>query len=485
MLAAGVVFREDADALEERLFGGGTVRPSEPPPDRLGALEPALAAADAAGALVADGVPVTFVAPAVSLRGAVAVPGDKSVSHRAVLIGAICDGETVIRGFGRSEDTESTVRAARALGVRVDDEGSGALRVHGLGLRGLVAPEEPIDCGNAGTLVRLVAGILAGQTWQQFELRGDESLSSRPMGRVATPLAEMGAGIETRDGRLPLWIDARPLRGIDHELPVASAQVKSCVLLAGLYAQGETTVIEPVATRDHTERMLRAAGARIRSRPGRVTVQPAERLELGEVVVPGDISSAAPLILAATLLPGSELIVSGVGVNPTRTGFLDVLERMGGRIAVFNRRAVAGEPVADLEVTHAELVATEVEPAEVPRLVDELPLFALAASMAHGDSRVRGAEELRAKETDRIEAVVEGLRAVGAHVTGGRDGFRVRGVPTRPRGGRMSAAGDHRIAMLAAVCGLASRDGVEIEGAETVAISFPGFFDLIDSLAQR
>ena len=214
-------------------------------------------------------------------------------------------------------------------------------------------------------------------------------------------------------------------------------------------------------------------------------MQPAERLELGEVDVPGDISSAAPLVLAATLLPGSELIVTGVGVNPTRTGFLDVLERMGARIAIFNRRTAAGEPVADLEVTHAELVATEIEPEEVPRLVDELPLFALAASMAHGDSRVRGAAELRAKETDRIEAVADGLRALGAHVTGTSDGFRIRGVPTRPRGGRMSAAGDHRIAMLAAVSGLASRDGVEIEGAETVAISFPGFFDLIDSLAQR
>jgi 3-phosphoshikimate 1-carboxyvinyltransferase len=426
-----------------------------------------------------------FVAPAVSFRGAVAPPGDKSLSHRALLIGAICEGETVVRGFGRSEDTESTVRAVRALGVRVDEDGRDTLRVHGAGLRGLEAPEGPIDCGNAGTLVRLIAGILAGQTGQQFELSGDESLSSRPMGRIADPLAALGAGVETADGHLPLGIAARPLHGIEYELPVASAQVKSCLLLAGLFAEGETTVVEPVPTRDHTERMLRAAGARLGMKPGRVSVQPADRLELGEVEVPGDISSAAPLILAATLLPGSELIVTGVGVNPTRTGFLDVLERMGARIAVFNRRTAAGEPVADLEITHAELVATEVEPEEVPRLVDELPLFALAASMAHGDSRVRGAGELRAKETDRIEAVVAGLRAAGAHVTGTRDGFRIRGVPARPRGGRMSAEGDHRIAMLAAVCGLASRDGVEVEGAETVAISFPGFFDLIDSLAQR
>jgi 3-phosphoshikimate 1-carboxyvinyltransferase len=432
-----------------------------------------------------DADPVTFVAPAVSLRGAVAVPGDKSISHRAVLIGSICEGETVVRGFGRSEDTESTVRAMRALGAEIEDDGADTLRIHGVGLRGLRAPDGPIDCGNAGTLVRLLAGLLAGQQWQQFELVGDESLSARPMGRIAEPLAQMGAGVETADGHLPLGIEGRPLHGIDYELPVASAQVKSCVLLAGLYADGETVVREPVSTRDHTERMLRAAGARMQTSPGRIAVQPAERLELGEVVVPGDISSAAPLILAATLLPGSDLIVTGVGVNPTRTGFLDVLERMGARISAFNRRTVAGEPIADLEIAHAELVATEIEPGEVPRLVDELPLFVLAASMAHGDSRVRGAAELRAKETDRIAAVTTGLRAIGAHVTETRDGFRIRGVPARPRGGRMSSAGDHRIAMLAAVCGLASRDGVQIEGAESVAISFPGFFDLLDSLAQR
>ncbi len=428
---------------------------------------------------------MTFVAPAVSLRGAVAVPGDKSISHRAVLLGAVCDGETVVRGFGWSADTESTVRAARALGVDIEAEGPDVLRIRGVGLRGLRAPDGPIDCGNAGTLVRLLAGILAGQTWQQFELHGDESLSARPMGRIAEPLAQMGAGVETADGHLPLAIEGRPLRAIDYELPVASAQVKSCVLLAGLYADGETTVVEPVPTRDHTERMLRAAGVQVRVSPGRVSVTPPERLALGEVIVPGDISSAAPLVLAATLLPGSELIVSGVGVNPTRTGFLDVLERMGARISIFNRRTLAGEPVADLEVTHAELVATEIAPEEVPRLVDELPLFALAASMAHGDSRVRGAQELRTKETDRIAAVTEGLRAAGAHITATRDGFRVRGVPTRPRGGRMGSAGDHRIAMLAAVCGLVSGDGVQIEGAEAVSISFPGFFDLIDSLAQR
>jgi 3-phosphoshikimate 1-carboxyvinyltransferase len=428
---------------------------------------------------------VTFVAPAVSIRGAVAVPGDKSISHRAVLLGAIGDGETVVRGFGRSEDTESTVRAMRALGVQVEEEGADVLRISGVGLRGLRAPDAPIDCGNAGTLVRLLAGILAGQAWQQFELTGDESLSARPMERIAEPLRQLGAGVETADGSLPLGIEGRPLHAIEYGLPVASAQVKSCVLLAGLYADGETTVREPVPTRDHTERMLRAAGVPVRSAPGRVSVRSVERLQLGEVEVPGDISSAAPLVLAATLLAGSELIVSGVGVNPTRTGFLDVLERMGARIALFNRRTVAGEPVADIEVGHAELVATEVVPDEVPRLVDELPLFALAAAMAHGDSKVRGAGELRAKETDRIAAVADGLRSLGGHVTAAADGFRIRGVPTRLRGGHMSARGDHRIAMLAAVCGLVSREGVEVEGSDAMAVSFPGFLDLVEAVAQR
>jgi 3-phosphoshikimate 1-carboxyvinyltransferase len=428
---------------------------------------------------------VTVVTPAVSLRGAVAVPGDKSISHRAVLIGSICEGETVVRGFGRSADTMSTVQAMRALGVAIDDDGVDGLRIGGVGLRGLNAADGPIDCGNAGTLVRLLAGILAGQAWRQFELVGDESLSARPMGRIAEPLRQLGAGVETADGRLPLGIEGRPLRAVVYELPVASAQVKSCVLLAGLYAEGETTVLEPVPTRDHTERMLRAAGAQLTAKPGRVTIRPAARLELGEVTVPGDISSAAPLILAATLLPGSELIVTGVGVNPTRTGFLDVLERMGARIALFNRRTAGGEPVADVEVTHADLVATEIEPEEVPRLVDELPLFVLAASMARGTSRVRGAQELRAKESDRIAAVTEGMRAVGAHVAARPDGFTIRGVPARPRGGKMRSFGDHRLAMLGAVTGLASRDGVTVEGAEAVAVSFPGFFDLLDSLAQR
>jgi len=423
--------------------------------------------------------------PAASVQGGVALPGDKSISHRAVLVGAIADGESRVSGFGRSADTESTVAAVRALGVTVDDAGDD-LCVHGVGLRGLRAPGARIDCGNAGTLARLLAGILAGQRGQQFELTGDESLSRRPMARIAEPLTAMGAGVETQNGRLPLGIDARPLRPIRYELPVASAQVKSCVLLAGLYAEdGPTGVLEPLPTRDHTERMLRAAGARLANAPGIVEVWPVERLEPLRLHVPGDFSAAAPFIVAATLLPGSRLRLSGVGVNPTRTGLLHVLERMGARISLYNRSVSGGEPVADIEVEHADLVATEVEPEEVPTLIDELPLFALAAAMARGDSVVRGAAELREKETDRIETVTNALRGLAVRITATDDGFRVRGVPTRPKGGGLDSAGDHRIAMLGAVAGLVSREGVRIQGAEAVSISFPGFWELLAQLAQR
>jgi 3-phosphoshikimate 1-carboxyvinyltransferase len=425
------------------------------------------------------------VDPASSVQGGIALPGDKSISHRVVLIGAIADGESRITGFGRSGDTEATIAAVRALGVDVDEAGDD-VSIRGAGLRGLRAPGGPIDCGNAGTLVRLLAGVLAGQQGQQFELTGDESLRGRPMGRIAEPLAAMGAGVETDGGLLPLGIDARPLRAIRYELPVASAQVKSCVLLAGLYAEdGPTTVVEQVPTRDHTERLLRAAGAQVHSAPGVVEVWPAERVEPLRLQVPGDFSAAAPFLVAATLLPGSRLRLSGVGVNPTRIGLLHVLERRGARISVYHRGASGGEPVADIEVEHADLVATEVEPAEVPGLIDELPLFALAAALARGESRVRGAAELREKETDRIETVTNALRALGARITATEDGFRVRGVPTRPRGGGMQSGGDHRIAILGAVAGLVSREGVQIEGAEAVSISFPGFFELLEQVAER
>ena len=428
---------------------------------------------------------MTRVEPAGSFVGHLAVPGDKSISHRAVLIGALAEGETRVRGFGRSADTLSTVDAVRALGVQVDDVADDDLVVHGVGVRGLQAPDEPIDAGNAGTLMRLLTGILAGQAGR-FEVTGDESLRSRLMDRIAEPLKRMGAKIETTNGLPPVMIHgSAKLKGIEYALPVASAQVKSAVLLAGLNAKRQTTVIEPVPTRDHTELMLEAAGAKVRRRPGSVSVEPAGALRLPEVIVPGDFSSAAPFIVAATLLAGSELTIHGVGLNPRRTGLLDVLERMGARISIFNRSKAGGEMIGDIDVRSAELTATDVGPGEVPRLVDELPLFALAAGSARGVSHLTGAEELRLKETDRIETVTTGLRALGVRIQARDDGFEVRGVPTRPVGGRMGSNGDHRIAILAAVAGLVSREGTDVEGADAVAISFPGFFDLLDSVSRR
>jgi 3-phosphoshikimate 1-carboxyvinyltransferase len=421
------------------------------------------------------------VEPAGSLVGHIAVPGDKSISHRAVLIGALCEGETRVQGFGRSADTESTIAAVRQLGVEVDDVADDELVVHGRGLAPWGQTPAVIDCGNAGTLMRLLAGILAGQPGR-WELTGDESLRSRPMDRIAEPLNRMGARVTTN----PLVVEGTDaLRGIEYVLPVASAQVKSAVLLAGLNADSTTTVVEPAPTRDHTELMLQAAGARVRRRPSSVSIEPATRLELREVTVPGDFSSAAPFLVAATLLSGSDLTIHDVGLNTRRTGLLDVLERMGARATVFNRRKVAGEWIGDLQVQSAELVATDVAAEEVPRLVDELPLFALAAAGARGDSHLSGAAELRVKETDRIETVTNGLRALGIRIRARDDGFDVRGVPARPTGGRMPSDGDHRIAVLAAVAGLVSREGVEVRDADAVAISFPGFFDLLDSVSRR
>jgi 3-phosphoshikimate 1-carboxyvinyltransferase len=419
--------------------------------------------------------------PAARLDGHLAVPGDKSISHRAVLVGAICEGETRVTHWGRSGDTTSTLEAVRALGVGVDELDDETLVVHGGGLRGLRAPGSPIDCGNAGTLARLISGILAFQEGR-FELQGDESLSSRPMSRIADPLSRMGASVESIDGHLPLVIEGRPLSGLDYTLPVASAQVKSAILLAGLGAQGRTTVHEPEPTRDHTELMLAAAGARLTRRPGSATIEPATTLRLPEVLVPGDISSAAPFLVAAALLPGSSVTVHDLGLNPLRTGLLDVLERMGARVGILNRRSVAGEAIGDVEVGHGELVATTIGGSEVPRLVDELPLIALLASMARGATTISDAAELRAKESDRIDSVVTALRAIGAHIESRPDGFVIRGVPARPRGGAIDSQGDHRLAMLAAVAGVVSREGVRITGADCAEISFPGFYEALATL---
>jgi len=423
------------------------------------------------------------IEPVAALEGHISVPGDKSISHRAVLLAALCQGETRIVGFGRSADTEATVAAVRRLGAEVEETDVDALVVHGRGLHGLAPPSEPIDCANAGTLMRLLAGILAGQTGR-FELVGDESLSARPMERIAEPLRRMGAVVETTDGHAPLVVEGGAgLRALEYRLPVPSAQVKSAVLLAGIQAEGRTTVVEPIPTRDHTERLLERAGAQITRRPGRVSVDGGRELALGEIEVPGDFSSAAPLLVAAATVPGSVITVHGVGLNPRRTGLLDILERMGTRIAIYNRRSVAGEPAGEVEIRASELVGATVAADEVPSLIDELPLLALAACHARGDTVVRGAQELRLKESDRLEAIVEELRRIGGRVRATRDGFRVKGVPARLRGGVVDARGDHRLAMLGAIAGISSREGVELRGADAVSISFPGFFELLEEIA--
>ena len=425
------------------------------------------------------------IEPAASIDGAIAVPGVKGISQRAVLLGAIADGESRIEGFGRAADTESAISVVRQLGAEVDEDGPETIRVRGVGLYGLRAPDEPLDFGNAGTVMRLASGILAGQDGR-FELVGDESLSARPQERIAEPLRQMGARVDTTDGHAPVVIEGAKLSPIRYELPVASAQVKSAVLLAGLFAAGgPTRVVEPSPSRDHTERLLRELGVSVQRRANEISLSPVDRLPPLAIQIAGDFSSAAPFVVAATLLSGSELLVQGVNVNPLRTGLIDVLERMGANVAIFNRRTVAGEPVADLEVRSAQLTATRIRAEEVPRLIDELPLVALAAGMARGETVVTGAAELRVKETDRIETVTTLLKALGVRIEASDDGFRVRGVPTRPRGGGVESFGDHRLAMLAAVAGLVSREGVRLEGAEAVAISFHGFFDLLESVTQR
>jgi len=423
------------------------------------------------------------IEPIARLEGHIAVPGDKSLSHRALLIGSICETDVLVRQWGRSGDTESTLAAVRALGVEVDEQDVDTLVVHGAGLRGLRAPGAPIDCGNAGTLARLLTGILVFQQGS-FELVGDESLSRRPLW-IEEPLGRMGASIASADDRLPFAIEGRELRGIEYELPVKSAQVKSAILLAGLGARGKTTVVEPAPTRDHTELLLEAAGVRVGRKGRAISLEGTDRLRLDEVLVPGDISSAAPFLVAAALLPGSTLTVHDVGLNPRRAGLLDVLERMGVRVGIHGKRRIAGELVGDVEITGThELTPTRVGAQEVPALVDELPLVALLGAFAHGETVVSGAAELRAKETDRIETVTAALRAIGVRIEPRPDGFVVRGTPARPRGGTVDAAGDHRIAMLGAVAGAVSREGVEVSGAESVGISFPGFFELLQTVAR-
>jgi 3-phosphoshikimate 1-carboxyvinyltransferase len=436
--------------------------------------------------------------PAGPLHGDLNPPPDKSVSHRAALIGAMAEGPTRISGYLDSADTRATLRAVAAVGAEVregEPDGHGGLfvEVEGIGLRG-PRPAE-IDVANAGTLLRLMPGWLAGQAEGEWALDGDESIRRRPVDRIAEPLRLMGADVEARDGRLPpLRVRGAPLRGIDYELPVPSAQVKSCVLLAGLLAEGTTTVHESHWTRDHTERLLASAGAEIRRDGGNITVSPTERLEAGDVPVPGDFSSGAFFLVAALIVPGSELGLREVGINRARIGLLSILSRMGvemggahlmqGRaesttreppaITIEEIREPGPEPIARLNVRSAPLKGAAITADDVPSAIDELPLVALLGCFAEGETEVSGAAELRAKESDRIAGIVEGLAGLGAEIEGRPDGFAVRGT-SGLRGGTLDARGDHRLAMVGAVAGLASREGVEVRDFESVEVSYPGF----------
>jgi 3-phosphoshikimate 1-carboxyvinyltransferase len=427
--------------------------------------------------------------PSGPLRGSTVPPADKSISHRAALIGAMASEPVQIRNYLAAADTTSTLRAVRSLGTIVEERADGELIIRGAGLRNAQAVTGGIYVGNAGTLMRLLPGWLAFQEGMSFTLDGDESIRRRPVDRIAAPLREMGVTVDARDERFPPFtIHGTRLDGIEYELPVASAQVKSCVLLAGLSTAG-TTVIERVPSRDHTERMLLAAGAPVarEARNGsgiRFTVGNTDELEPAGIDVPGDLSSAAFLIAAAVLVKGSRLVLSGVGVNWTRVGFLRILERMGAIVlgdieppGSFG----AVEPVADIDVSYGPLEGTTVEADEVPLAIDELPLVALIGCFAEGETVVRGAGELRVKESDRIATVVDGLRGLGASIEAADDGFVVTGRGSL-RGGVLDACGDHRLALLGAVAGLASEDGVEVLGMEAAEVSYPGFADDLGQL---
>jgi len=417
--------------------------------------------------------------PSGALGGSLRPPSDKSISHRAALIGAIAEGETRIDGYLDSADTRATIEAVRAIGAEVEgvhsDRVEQTIRIRGVGLHG--AKPARIDVRNSGTLLRLLPGWLAGQPKGSWTLDGDDSIRRRPVDRIAAPLREMGAKVGCREDRLPpLEVEAAALHGIEYVLPVASAQVKSCLLLAGLVAEGETWIGEPLRSRDHTERMLSDAGAHVAWLRGGVQVRPIPGpLELEEVAIPADFSSAAFFLVAALLVPGSEIELRGVGTNPTRTGLLAVLKRMGAEVeAVPVGKGSGSEPIGTMRARASRLRGTKVGGKEVPLAIDELPLIALAACFAEGETVISGAEELRRKESDRIATTCAALSALSATAEPLEDGMRIEGDGGL-RGGAIEAHGDHRIAMLGAIAGLASREGVEVDGMEAAAVSYPGF----------
>jgi 3-phosphoshikimate 1-carboxyvinyltransferase len=416
--------------------------------------------------------------PGGCVQGTVRVPGDKSISHRSIMLGAIAEGITEISGFLEGEDALSTLNAFRAMGVNIEGPRDGNVRVHGVGLHGLQAPPGPLDMGNSGTSMRLLSGLIAGQRFSAT-LIGDESLSKRPMERVAKPLRLMGAVVETQEGgRPPLLIKGQgKLKGIHYDLPMASAQVKSCLLLAGLYAEGETSVTEPAPTRDHTERMLGGFGYPVEQRgAATVAVRSGGKLHGTNIDVPADISSATFFMVAAAIAPGSDLTLTHVGVNPTRIGVINILKLMGSDLTVFNEREVGGEPVADIRIRYAPLKGIEIPEDQVPLAIDEFPALFIAAACAEGKTVLRGAEELRVKESDRIQVMADGLHTLGIEATPTPDGIVIQGG--KLGGGVIQSHHDHRIAMSFAIAALRASAPIRIEKCDNVATSFPNFVEL-------
>ncbi len=412
--------------------------------------------------------------PGGTLQGRTGVPGDKSISHRAVMLGALAEGTTRVRGFLDGMDCLATRNAFRAMGVSITDTGPGALDIQGVGLHGLQAAPGPLDLGNSGTSMRLLAGLLAGQAFDS-DLTGDSSLQRRPMKRVVEPLSTMGAHIRTTvGGTAPLHIrGGAHLRGVRYAMPVASAQIKSCLLLAGLYAEGETTVVEPGPSRDHTERMLSAMGYEVRIRAREVTLSGGGTLRGGDLEVPGDLSSAAFVMVGASIASGSDVMIENVGVNPTRTGVIDILRLMGADITLHNARHAGGEPVADVRVRSAALKGIDIPAALVPLAIDEFPAILVAAACAEGETWLHDAAELRVKESDRIAVMADGLTRLGIDAVPAPDGMRVQGG--RLSGGTVDSHGDHRIAMAFAMAALAAEGDVNIRDCDNVNTSFPDF----------
>ncbi len=419
-----------------------------------------------------------IVKPGGQLSGEFRVPGDKSISHRSIMFGAIADGTTQVTGFLQGEDSLNTLRAFRAMGVEIEGpDAEGRVTIHGVGIDGLKAPAAPLDLGNSGTSIRLMSGLLAGQAFD-VELSGDRSLSKRPMKRVTDPLALMGARIDTAEGgKPPLKVNGgSAMKGIDYELPMASAQVKSCLLLAGMYAEGQTCVTEPATTRDHTERMLNAFGYPVVTQGNRMCIQGGGRLTACDIDVPSDISSAAFFLVGASIAEHSDITLQHVGINPTRTGIIDILKLMGANIELLNERTAGGEPVADIRVRSAQLKGIDVPEALVPLAIDEFPVLFVAAACADGKTTVTGAEELRVKESDRIQVMADGLQAIGVDATPTEDGMIINGG--KINGGQVHSRDDHRIAMAFTMAGLCSEGEILIEDCENVNTSFPDFIGI-------